>query len=98
LPIGLSAPALKSTADETTSEGRFQKWIRDHLATGQGADPEQAARLVLTLASGRANRLSGRHVTVRDSIDGLLANIDRIEREDLQTLRLRTASVPKRAN
>jgi hypothetical protein len=55
-----------------------------------GADPEQAARLVLALASGRANRLSGRHVTVRDSIDMLRANIDRIEREDLQTLRLRT--------
>ena len=91
LPIGLSAPALTSTADETTSEGRFQKWIRDQLATGHGADPEQAARLVLTLASGRANRLSGRHVTVRDSIDVLLANINRIEREDLQTLRLRTA-------
>jgi len=91
LPIGLSAPALKSTADETTSEGRFQKWIRDQLATGHGADPEQAARLVLALASGRANRLSGRHVTVRDSIDVLLAHIDRIEREDLQTLRLRTA-------
>jgi len=46
--------------------------------------------LVLALASGRANRLSGRHVTVHDSIDVLLANIDKIEREDLLTLRLPT--------
>jgi NAD(P)-dependent dehydrogenase (short-subunit alcohol dehydrogenase family) len=89
LPIGLSTRAL-SSANETTTEGRFQRWIRDQIETGHGADPEQAARLVLALASGRANRLSGRHVTVRDSIDLLLTDIDRIEREDLRTLRLRT--------
>lgn len=41
------------------------------------------------LATGRFDRLSGRHLTAADDIDALLSQIDRIEREDLHTLRLR---------
>jgi hypothetical protein len=42
------------------------------------------------LASGRAGRPSGRHLTPADNLDAMLADIERIEREDLHTLRLRT--------
>jgi NAD(P)-dependent dehydrogenase (short-subunit alcohol dehydrogenase family) len=90
LPIGLGEAALKASAGGRTPEGRVQRWIRDQLAAGRGADPEEAARLILTLASGRADRLSGRHLSVSDSLDALLARIDQIERDDLHTLRLRT--------
>jgi acyl-CoA synthetase (AMP-forming)/AMP-acid ligase II/NAD(P)-dependent dehydrogenase (short-subunit alcohol dehydrogenase family) len=90
LPIGLGEVALGSTADRQTPEGRIFGWIRDRLASGHGADPEQAARIILTLASGRADRLTGRHLTVTDDIDALLDQIECVERYDLQTLRLRT--------
>jgi len=90
LPIGLGEAALKASAGRRTPEGRVQGWIRDQLAAGRGADPEEAARLIIALASGRADRLSGRHLSVTDSLDVLLPRIDQIERDDLHTLRLRT--------
>jgi hypothetical protein len=65
-------------------------WVRDQLASGHGAEPEQAADLVVALAGGRADRLSGRHLSVTENLDDLLHRIDQIERDDLYTLRLRT--------
>jgi hypothetical protein len=65
-------------------------WVRAQLAAGYGADPDQAARLILRLAAGHGDRLSGRHLTVTDDLDSLLTRIDEIEHQDLYTLRLRT--------
>jgi NAD(P)-dependent dehydrogenase (short-subunit alcohol dehydrogenase family) len=90
LPIGLGEAALISTAEAQTPRGRVDSWVREQFAAGRGADPEAAARLVLALASGKADRFSGRHLSVTDDINALLARIDRIERGDLHTLRLRT--------
>jgi NAD(P)-dependent dehydrogenase (short-subunit alcohol dehydrogenase family) len=90
LPVGLSDIALNSTADPLTPEGRVFGWIRGRLAPGHGADPEQATRLILALACGHGDRLSGRHLTVTDDLESLVARIEQIERDDLQTLRLRT--------
>jgi len=90
LPIGLGGAALRAAPGRRTPEGRVHGWIRDQLAAGRGADPEEAARLILALASGRADRLSGRHLSVTDDLDELLPRIDQIERDDLHTLRLRT--------
>jgi NAD(P)-dependent dehydrogenase (short-subunit alcohol dehydrogenase family) len=90
LPIGLGEAAQRGSADRHTPEGRVHRWIRDQFAAGRGADPEEAARLILALASGHADRLSGRHLSVTDNLDDLLPRIDRIERDDLYTLRLRT--------
>jgi NAD(P)-dependent dehydrogenase (short-subunit alcohol dehydrogenase family) len=89
LPIGLGGAALKTTAGRRTPEGRVQGWIRDQFAAGRGADPEEAARLILALASGHADRLSGRHLSVTDDLGALLSRIGQIERDDLHTLRLR---------
>jgi NAD(P)-dependent dehydrogenase (short-subunit alcohol dehydrogenase family) len=52
--------------------------------------PEVAARLCVDLASGRADALSGRYVSVADDLDDLLARTDAIQQQDLHTLRLRT--------
>lgn len=90
LPIGLGETALRSTAGAQTPQGRINRWIREQFAAGRGADPEAAARLVLALASGQADRLSGRHLSVADDIGALLSQIDHIERDDLHVLRLRT--------
>ncbi len=89
LAIGLGEAALRSTAGPQTPEGHVFGWIRGQLTSGHGADPAEAARLVLRLASGSCDRLSGRHLCVQDDLDALLARIDRVEQDDLHTLRLR---------
>jgi hypothetical protein len=72
-------------------------WTRDRIASGKGANPGQAARLIVQLAAGRGDRLTGRHLTVADDLDALLGEIGDIERADLHTLRLRTSrDVPGR--
>jgi NAD(P)-dependent dehydrogenase (short-subunit alcohol dehydrogenase family) len=90
LPIGLGEAALSSTADRQTPAGRVHRWIADQFDAGRGADPEEAVGLILALASGKADRLSGRHLCVSENLEALLARIDEIERDDLHTLRLRT--------
>ena len=89
LPIGFGELARASTAGPATAEGRITGWVRDQLAAGRGTDPGRAADLVLALAAGRADRLSGRHLTPADNLDAMLADIERIEQQDLHTLRLR---------
>ena len=90
LPIGLSDAALMSTAQPDTAEGRVFGWIRGQLKAGRGADPDRAAQLILELAGGRGDCLSGRHLTVADDLDALLGRSDEIRRSDLHTLRLCT--------
>jgi NAD(P)-dependent dehydrogenase (short-subunit alcohol dehydrogenase family) len=94
LPIGLTEPVLNSTPDPDSAEARITAWTRDRIASGHGADPDQAAHLILQLARGRGDRLSGRHLTVADDLDIMLARLDQIQREDLHVLRLRTDGRP----
>jgi hypothetical protein len=94
LPIGFTEPRLTSAPAPGTPEAQIAGWVRDRLATGHGADPGRAAQLILRLAAGHGDRLSGRHLTVTDDLDSLLARIDQIQREDLHVLRLRTGDVP----
>ena len=92
LPIGLSDAALMSTAQPDTPEGRVFGWIRGQLKAGRGAEPGRAAQLILELASGRGDCLSGRHLTVADDLATLLGRSDEIRRGDLHTLRLCTGA------
>ena len=89
LPIGFGEMALNSTAGPGSAEERVGRWIRAQLAAGGGSDPDRAADLIVALASGRADQLSGRHLGPADDVDALLADIERIEQDDLHTLRLR---------
>lgn len=88
-PIGLTEAALAADAPPDSPEGRVAEWLRRQLADGRGARPEHAAQLVVQLASGRADSLSGRHLTVHDDLDILLDRLEDIHRHDLCTLRLR---------
>jgi NAD(P)-dependent dehydrogenase (short-subunit alcohol dehydrogenase family) len=52
--------------------------------------PELAPRLVRSLASGRADALSGRYIHAEhDDLDDLVARADEIRRDDLNAIRLR---------
>jgi hypothetical protein len=48
-------------------------WVRQQLLAGRGAEPALVARLVIRLAAGDADRLSGCHLSVHDDLDTTLA-------------------------
>ncbi|HZS19721.1 MAG TPA: SDR family oxidoreductase [Pseudonocardiaceae bacterium] len=89
LSIGLSEPALASTAPADSPLGRMRTWVGNELAEGRGAQPDQAAGLLLRIATGELDRLTGRHLSVHDDVDALLARIDDVVRDDLYVLRRR---------
>jgi NAD(P)-dependent dehydrogenase (short-subunit alcohol dehydrogenase family) len=59
LPIGLTQQKRNSEPAPGTPEGRIAAWTRDRIASGRGADPYQAARLILP-ARARLRRPSVR--------------------------------------
>ena len=92
LPIGMTGVPLQAQVNPRSGEGSVFDWLRHRLASGHGADPDQAARLIQALAAGRADRLSGRHIRIADDLDAMLGRIEQIERDDLHTLRLRDSA------
>jgi 3-oxoacyl-[acyl-carrier protein] reductase len=50
---------------------------------------EEVAQFVLRMASGEADSLTGRYIHIKNDLDLLLADIQRIQEEDLYTLRLK---------
>jgi NAD(P)-dependent dehydrogenase (short-subunit alcohol dehydrogenase family) len=57
---------------------------------GSGVPPERAAELVLFLASGQADALSGCFISVDDDLTEMVRRAEEIQRDGLHTLRLRT--------
>jgi NAD(P)-dependent dehydrogenase (short-subunit alcohol dehydrogenase family) len=95
LRIGLSESALAGTAPADSAEGLMHAWVRRELAAGRGAEPHQGAELLLRIATGEVDRLNGRHLSVHDDLDTLLARTEDVLRDDLSVLRVR--SLPNRA-
>ena len=56
---------------------------------GSGVPPKRAARLVVFLASGQADALSGCFISVDDDVAEMVQRAEEIRREGLHTLRLR---------
>ena len=91
LPIGFGELAL--AAAEVPVEGPQAGtggWIREELASGRGADPHQVADLLVRMAAGDADLLTGRHLTIGDDLEELLSQIDDIRGDDSYFLRVRT--------
>jgi NAD(P)-dependent dehydrogenase (short-subunit alcohol dehydrogenase family) len=96
LPIGMTtAPTRPHGAHPTSYQDRIRTWIRNELAEGRGADPADAIELIVRLAAGDADNLTGRHVSVHDDLDTLLANIDDIRRRDLHTLHVQSSTLDR---
>jgi NAD(P)-dependent dehydrogenase (short-subunit alcohol dehydrogenase family) len=83
LPIGFSERAVDAPP------GSPGAWVRRQLADGRGVDPQEAARVVVRLASGDADVLSGCHLSVHDDLDALIAHAAEIRQHDLHMLRVR---------
>lgn len=81
--------ALQLDAPPDSPLGMVREWFHDRLAEGHEVPPECAAELVLRLARGEADSLSGRYLSVYDDVGALIARADEIRRDNLYTLRLR---------
>jgi NAD(P)-dependent dehydrogenase (short-subunit alcohol dehydrogenase family) len=92
LPIGFASAALANPAPPGSPEAKVVEWALRERAAGRGAEPDEAVEYVVALAAGRADALSGRHLSVHDDLDSLLEHVDQVVRLDLQTLRLRLPS------
>jgi NAD(P)-dependent dehydrogenase (short-subunit alcohol dehydrogenase family) len=69
-------------------------WAHRFFPTAASDSPADAARLVVLLASGVADALSGRYLSVADDVPALAAGADEVRANDLLVLRLRTAATP----
>jgi NAD(P)-dependent dehydrogenase (short-subunit alcohol dehydrogenase family) len=69
---------------------KVQTWFRQLHAEGRDTPVEEPVRLLLELASGRADALSGCYLDVRDDLDALLRRAKDVQREQKQRLRLVT--------
>ncbi len=91
LPIGFGELALAATDMPAAGpQAAVSDWFRGQMASGGGADPAQAVELLTRLATGQADVLSGRHLTVGDDLDDMVARIDEVRRADSYLLRART--------
>jgi NAD(P)-dependent dehydrogenase (short-subunit alcohol dehydrogenase family) len=72
-PIGLSERALAGVAPPGSAEARVHAWVRRELREGRGAEPALVAGLLVRLAAGHADQLSGCHLSVHDDLDAILA-------------------------
>jgi NAD(P)-dependent dehydrogenase (short-subunit alcohol dehydrogenase family) len=63
-------------------------WFAALFEKGQDVPPEAAGRLVVVLASGRADALSGRFLAVEWDVEGLVRRGDELAGTDAFTLRL----------
>lgn len=95
LPIGLAAPALADIPPAGSHEARIYAWLRRELVDGRGAEPARAVKLIVDLASGRYDALSGLQLSVHDDVDAVLAQVDDVRDDGLYVLglhRLATAA------
>jgi NAD(P)-dependent dehydrogenase (short-subunit alcohol dehydrogenase family) len=65
-------------------------WFHQLFEEGRDHSTELAVGLVVALAAGKADALSGRFISVDDHLDLLVQQAETIVRDDLHTLRLRT--------
>jgi NAD(P)-dependent dehydrogenase (short-subunit alcohol dehydrogenase family) len=70
---------------------KWMPWFREYFDQGRDVPPEVAARLVLFLASGRGDALSGRFLDACADYARLAEQAERVQKDDLFVLRLRGA-------
>src|SRR5215469_4972110 len=96
-PHGVSAFAIHPGAVKTpmneellaTAGPQWLPWLEYIFQQAENQTAEPGANLVLFLASGKADSLSGRFFIVPDDPKDLMSRADEIRQKDLYTLRLR---------
>jgi NAD(P)-dependent dehydrogenase (short-subunit alcohol dehydrogenase family) len=85
---GLVRTAISESA-LSCGEPSIEQWFTDAFANQEDISPESAATLVVYLASGAADVLSGRNIDVSDDVTQMVARAAEIEQRDLHVLRER---------
>ena len=85
---GTVRTAMAEYALESEEGQRWLPWLGEIFKQGEDVPPDHAADLVVLLASGRADALSGRFFTITDDVVGLVERAGDEGLGDLQTLRL----------
>ncbi len=88
LPVGMGEQAFVDGSPPDSDEAHVYAWVRREIDEGRGADPERAVELIVKLASGRYDELSGRQLSVHDDIDAVLDEIDEVRDHELYVLGL----------
>ena len=92
-PGDVRTPMLNYIAESDEVKQRapiVQGWVQQMYQAGEDTPIDRSVELIMLLASGKADVLSGRYIAVHDNLNALLQQSDIIERDDLYTLRLRT--------
>jgi NAD(P)-dependent dehydrogenase (short-subunit alcohol dehydrogenase family) len=92
--FAVAPPAILSEMTKFLMDGEGgQKWrpeFKRDFADGSRWQPAEAiATMCVQLVSGAADALSGRYFLVQPGVDAMVADADRILKEDLWTLRIR---------
>ena len=88
---GLVRTAMTETiARSPDDEKWFGGFFEQSLAAGDDVPPERAAELVVFLASGQADTLSGCYLGVNDDVENMVQRSQEIQQDALYTLRFRT--------
>jgi len=74
---------------ESPEAQRWMPWFKAIFDQGRDVPPDLAAGLILTLASGEADELTGCFVDITDDAAEMVRQAERIRREGLYSLRLR---------
>jgi NAD(P)-dependent dehydrogenase (short-subunit alcohol dehydrogenase family) len=86
-------PGLVRTAMSESAlccgEPSIEQWFTDAFASREDVSAEPAATLVVYLASGAADVLSGRYILTTDDVAQMVARADEIHEHDLYVLRER---------
>jgi NAD(P)-dependent dehydrogenase (short-subunit alcohol dehydrogenase family) len=85
---GTVRTAMAEYVLESEAGKKWLPWFRKLFDRGLDVPPEEAAQLVVRLAAGRADALSGRFIDVSDDLAKLLGRLDEVKSDDLYTLRV----------
>ncbi len=86
---GTVRTAMAEHVLESEAGKKWLPWFRKLFDRGRDVPAEKAAQLVVQLASGRADALSGRFIDVSDDLAKLLERLDEVKSDNLYTLRVR---------
>ena len=87
---GFMSTTMTAYLAESDQGKRWTPLAPSIFGTDAHVPTSRAADLVATLATGKADRLSGRFITVWDDLDELVSRTDEITSADLLRVRLRT--------
>jgi len=86
---GTVRTAMSEYILESEAGKKWLPWFRKLFDRGRDVPAEKAAQLVVQVASGQADALSGRFLGVSDELEKLLERLEEIRRAELYTLRIR---------